>query len=85
MSNKITVKASKFINWFYHDEEDTKHIGEEIEFLLKEQGYAEISIESIYYRYGELPSHILENVPEERKDEFIPTDEIEFINDYITI
>jgi hypothetical protein len=82
MSKQITVKASQFINWFYHDEEDTKHIGEMVRFLLKEQGYAEVTIENIFNSYGELPAEILENVPEERQDEDIPTDEIEFINDY---
>jgi hypothetical protein len=83
MSKKITLKASKFIDWYFSDEEDLKHVGDKIEYLLKTNGSAYIDVEHLFKEQSELPDWICENVPEEFDgEEYIPTDEIEFINDF---
>lgn len=83
MSKKITLKASKFIEWYFADDLDYKIIGEKMAHMLKTSGVGELSVENLFDEQNELPDWICENVPEDfLDDEYIPTDEIEFINDY---
>lgn len=83
MSNQITLKASKFIEWYFADDLDRKIIGEKMEHMLKTSGIGELSVEDLFYEQDELPGWICENVPQDFDgDEYIPTDEIEFINDF---
>jgi hypothetical protein len=83
MSNKITLKASKFIEWYFADDLDYKIVGERMSFLLKTNGSAYLDVEYLFNEQDELPDWICENVPEEFDgEEYIPTDEIEFINDF---
>lgn len=74
------LKASKFLEWYFSDEEDLKHIGQRIEFLLKKNGSAFMTPEYLFNEQDELPNWICED-QEGTDEEYIPTDEIEFIND----
>lgn len=83
MSKQITLKASKFIEWYFADDLDYKIIGEKMAHMLKTSGIGKLSIEDLFYEQDELPDWICEGVSEDFDgDEYIPTDEIEFINDY---
>lgn len=83
MSNKITLKASKFIEWYFADDLDYKIIGEKMAHMLKTSGVGELTVEDLFNEQDELPDWICENVPEEFDgEEYIPTDEIEFIDDF---
>jgi hypothetical protein len=79
---QMTVKATDFLDWYFSDAEDIKHIGERMTFLLKTNGSAYIDVEQLFYEQDDIPGWICNNVDEEFKDVYIGADEIEFINDY---
>ncbi len=81
---QITVKATDFLDWYFSDAEDIKHIGERMTFLLKTNGSAYIDVEYLFNEQDDIPGWICSNVAEEFKGDYIPADEIEFINDYKT-
>jgi hypothetical protein len=79
---QITVKATDFLKWYFHDEEDSKHLGERMTWLLMNNGSAFVDAEYLFNEQDELPADILNDVPDEEKDDTILIDRIKFINDY---
>lgn len=82
MSKQITVKATDFLEWYFSDAEDVKHIGERITYLLTTNGSAYMDVEQIFNEQDDIPGWICSDIDEEFKDVYISADEIEFINDY---
>lgn len=73
------LKESQFIDWYFSDAEDYKHIGERVRKLMDKSGYATISVENLFWEQDEIPTWILEGY--DGDDDYINADEVELIKD----
>lgn len=68
MENLNTLKASKFIKWYFSDESDYKDLGRDIAHELRASGYYNITIKSLFDTCGYIPGYICES----------PVDDVDF-------
>ena len=55
------LRASQFIDWYFADGDDYRHIGERMEFFLKQSGTGTLTVENLFDEQDELPTWILED------------------------
>ena len=75
------LRASQFIDWYFADGDDYRHIGERMEFLLKQSGTGTLTVENIFDEQDEIPTWILDDY--DGDEDYIGSDKVEFINDII--
>jgi hypothetical protein len=79
MSEKInSVKASRFLDWYFADYEDLASFGLQCMEWIKKFGKTDITSEQLFEQCGYIPQHICEDV--EGDNDYSP-EQIEFIND----
>jgi hypothetical protein len=78
MSEKIKVKESEFLSWYFSDQDDILTFGRNMITELQSQGFVKESVQSLLDRCGYIPGHISEN-PNDNK-EYDPED-VELISE----
>ena len=78
MSEKIKVKESEFLSWYFSDTDDILTFGRNIITELQSQGFIKESVQSLLDRCGYIPGHISEN-PDDN-NEYDPED-VELISE----
>ena len=79
-STVLTVKASRFLEWFYSDDIDLISLGNDIVNMFKSQGHVNLIVRELYDSCGYIPSHIVNGYVGDFETEFDPSD-VEFIDD----
>jgi hypothetical protein len=72
MSEKIKVKESDFLSWYFSDHEDLMAFAKNMITELQSQGFVKESVQSLLDRCGYIPGHLSEN-PDDDK-EYDPED-----------
>jgi hypothetical protein len=72
MNEKIKVKESDFLRWYFSDAEDILAFARNMINELKSEGFIKESVQSLLDRCGYIPGHISEN-PDDDK-EYDPED-----------
>ena len=78
MSEKIKVKESDFLSWYFSDHEDILTFGRNMITELQSQGFVKESVQSLLDRCGYIPGHISENPDDD--NEYDP-DDVELISE----
>ena len=78
MSEKIKVKESDFLNWYFSDRDDILTFGRNMITELQSQGFVKESVQSLLDRCGYIPGHISENPDDD--NEYDP-DDVELISE----
>lgn len=78
MSEKIKVKESEFLSWYFSDQDDILTFGRNMITELQSNGFVKESVQSLLDRCGYIPGHISEN-PDDDK-EYDPED-VELISE----
>lgn len=79
-STVLTVKASRFLEWFYSDNDDYKALGRDIVNMFKSQGHVNLIVREVYDSCGYISSCIVDGYVGDFETEFDPSD-VEFIDD----
>jgi hypothetical protein len=81
MNKKInSVKASRFLDWYFADYEDLASFGLQCMEWIKKFGKTDITSEQLFEQCGYIPQHICEDYDGVYEVEYEPED-VEFIND----
>lgn len=72
MSEKIKVKESDFLSWYFSDQEDILTFGRNMITELQSQGFVKESVQSLLDRCGYIPGHLSENP--DNDNEYDPED-----------
>lgn len=75
------LRASQFIDWYFSDDADYRHVGERLAFFIRQSGTGTISVEDLFHEQDEIPAWILDDCPD--KDDYIGADMVELINDIV--
>ena len=78
MSEKIKVKESDFLSWYFSDREDILAFGRNMITELQHQGFVKESIQSLLDQCGYVPGYISENPDDD--NEYDPED-VELISE----
>jgi hypothetical protein len=78
MSEKIKVKESDFLNWYFSDQDDILTFGRNMITELQSQGFVKESVQSLLDRCGYIPGHLSENPDDD--NEYDP-DDVELISE----
>jgi hypothetical protein len=78
MSEKIKVKESEFLSWYFSDQDDILTFGRNMITELQTQGFVKETVQSLLDRCGYIPGHISENPNDD--NEYDPED-VELISE----
>ena len=78
MSEKIKVKESDFLSWYFSDQDDILTFGRNMITELQSQGFIKESVQSLLDRCGYIPGHISDNPDDD--NEYDPED-VELISE----
>ena len=79
-STVLTVKASRFLEWFFSDDDDYKALGRDMVNMFKSQGHVNLIVREVYDSCGYIPSCIVDGYVGDFETEF-DTSDVEFIDD----
>jgi hypothetical protein len=78
MKNKVKLKESAFLDWYFSDQEDIDTFGRNMIFELRTTGFVKETVQDLLDRCGYIPGHISENPDDD--NEYNPED-VELISE----